>query len=256
MITSPISLQFETLSSPSSQKNTSITLRLDVEVENVSIQNVNPTLIQISVLIILNFQETRKAKWIKHLEENIHLWLNDEIINKYMDLITKRSPDTIYTFNTFFYLSMSVNGFEKVCRWTKNVDIFSKEKVFIPIHIEKDNHWCLVCINFIEKSIKYYDSFGGRNLKCLKLMLQYLVLEHFHKKEKEFLPSGWILKNMTKCPQQKNLWDCGVFVCIFAEYLARDAKFDFTQKDMRRFRKQINLEITNDKLIKLMPPKA
>lgn len=167
-----------------------------------------------------------------------------------MELIIKRSPETIYAFNTFFYLALSNYGHEKVCRWTKNVDIFSKKKIFIPIHLEEENHWCLACIDFEEKSIKYYDSLGGRNFKCLKLILQYLVFEHFHKKKKEFLPNGWSLKNMTtQCPQQSNLWDCGVFVCTFAEYLARDEHFNFSQKDMSKFRKKIKLEIKKKQLL-------
>jgi len=36
-------------------------------------------------------------------EENRHLHLNDEVINTYMDLITERSPETVYAFNTFFF---------------------------------------------------------------------------------------------------------------------------------------------------------
>lgn len=182
------------------------------------------------------------------MDEKVHLWLNDEIINKYMDLIIERSPNTIYAFNTFFYLSLSVNGYEKVCRWTKHVDIFSKKKLFIPIHMEEDNHWCLVCVNIEDKTIKYYDSLGGSNFKCLKVILRYLILEYVQKKEKDFPPGGWSLSNAKKCPQQKNLWDCGVFVCTFAEYLARDAQFDFSQKNMPEFRKQIKLDIKNKKL--------
>lgn len=167
-----------------------------------------------------------------------------------MDLITERSPDTVYAFNTFFYLALSQKGYSHVCRWTKKVDIFSKKKIFIPVHLEEEEHWCLICVDFVEKSIKYYDSLGGRNFKCLKRILKYLILEHINKKGIEFSPGGWLLRNMTKCPQQENLWDCGVFVCMYAEYLSRDAPLRFSQKHMTKFRIQIASEIGRKKLKK------
>lgn len=182
--------------------------------------------------------------------DNSHLYLNDEVINKYMDLITERSPDTVYAFNTFFYLAFSDKGYAHVSRWTKKIDIFSKKKLLIPIHVEDDNHWCLVCVDFEKKSIGYYDSLGGRNFKCLKLILKYLMLEHLDKKRKDFHPSGWLLINMKNCPQQLNLWDCGVFVCMFAEYLSRDAPLNFSQKHMTKFRKLITYELKKKKLRK------
>lgn len=179
--------------------------------------------------------------------DNSHLFLNDEVINEYMDLITERSPNTVYAFNTFFYLALSAKGYSHVSRWTKKIDIFSKKKLFIPVHVE-DSHWCLVYVCFPQKSIKYYDSMGGRNFKCLKLILKYLMLEHDDKKGEDFHPSGWLLMNVKNCPQQSNHWDCGVFVCMFAEYLSRDAPFNFSQKHMDKFRKQIMLEIKKKKL--------
>lgn len=179
--------------------------------------------------------------------DNSYLYLNDEVINRYMDLITERSSD-VYAFNTFFYSALSSKGYEHISRWTKKIDIFSKKKLFIPVHIEEEEHWCLVCVNFVEKSIKYYDSLGGKNFKCLKLILKYLMMEHYNKKEIEFKPGGWLLVNVKKCPQQLNLWDCGVFTCMFAEYLARDAPLNFSQKDMSKFRKQIMFEIKRKKL--------
>jgi len=182
--------------------------------------------------------------------DNSHLHLNDEVINQYMDLITERSPNTVYAFNTFFYLALSDKGYCHVSRWTKKIDIFSKKKLFIPVHVEEENHWCLVCVNFTERSIKYFDSLGGRNFKCLKLILKYLMLEYDDKKGKDFQASGWILMNVKNCPQQMNLWDCGVFVCMFAEYLSRDAPLNFSQKNMERFRRQIEFEIKKKKLRK------
>lgn len=167
-----------------------------------------------------------------------------------MDLINKRSPNTVYAFNTFFYWKLSTTGYSSIYRWTKKVDIFSKDKLIIPIHMELINHWCLVCVDFKEKSIKYYDSLGERNFKCMKLILFYLLMEHTHKKHRELSVNGWLLKNIKDCPQQENDWDCGVFVCMYAEYLTRGASLNFSQKDMDNFRKQIRSEIKRKQLRK------
>lgn len=177
------------------------------------------------------------------------LFLNDEIINNYMELITNRSPDTVYTFNTFFFLALSTQGYNRVDRWTKHVDIFSKKKIIIPIHIIEEKHWVLVCVNFEKKIIEFYDSLGGDGYDLMKVIVSYLLSEGASKKNIHFCLDNWRLKNITDCPQQENYWDCGVFVCMFAEHLARDAPFNFTQDNMVELRNQISLEIKTKKLI-------
>jgi len=96
-----------------------------------------------------------------------HLHLTDEVIDKYTDLIKARSPDSIHTFTTFFYTTLSANGYSKVSRWTKKVDIFSKEKLFIPIYKEQEKHWCLVYVNLKKKKsfLKTNCDDLGRKLK-------------------------------------------------------------------------------------------
>jgi len=189
----------------------------------------------------------------KKLKKSVRsqLFYNDEVINDYMNLITERSPDTVYAFNTFFYKALSDYGYSHVCRWTKKIDLFSKQKLFIPIHIE--DHWCLVYVCFPQKSIKYYDSMGGSNTNCLQLILKYLMLEHDDKKGEDYHPSGWLLMNVKNCPRQMNHWDCGVFVCMYAEYLSRDAPLNFSQQHMGKFRRQIALEIKRKKLKTSVP---
>jgi len=179
-------------------------------------------------------------------DDHTHLLFDDIVMNQYMNLITERSPNTVYAFNTFFYEALSNNGYSKVCRWTKKTDIFSKKKLFIPIHC-KGCHWCLVYVCFTQKTIQYYDSLGRRNFKCLKLILEYLTLEHEDKKGVNF-PYEMLLMNVKKCPRQSNDYDCGVFVCMFAEYLSRDAPLKFSQIHMSKFRRQITLEIKKKKL--------
>ncbi|VVC25183.1 Hypothetical protein CINCED_3A000641 [Cinara cedri] len=181
------------------------------------------------------------------------LFINDEIINNYMSLIQTRSPDTVYTFNTFFYLTFSTQGYKRVDRWTKKIDIFAKKKLFIPIHIREDNHWVLVYVDFENKTINYYDSIGNSGYDFMKVIVSYLRLEGVHKKNMHFCFDKWRLRNVKDCPQQQNHWDCGVFLCAFAEHLSRNAPLNFSQDDMINIRRQILLDIKKKKLKKSMP---
>ncbi|XP_029344967.1 uncharacterized protein LOC100573040 [Acyrthosiphon pisum] len=200
---------------------------------------------------VYNLEPIEECEYEFEEVDNSDLFYTDEVINKYMDLITERSPDTVYAFNTYFYKALSANGYPYVCRWTKKIDIFSKKKLFIPIHIE--DHWCLVCVCLPQKSIKYYDTMGGRNFKCLKTILKYLNFEYRDKKKKKFHPRGWLLVNVKDCPQQSYTWDCRVFVCVYAEHISRGASLDFSQEHIEKVRRQIPLEIKKKKLIKSEP---
>lgn len=138
----------------------------------------------------------------------------------------------------FIYRSQ---GYQSVRRWSRKKDIFACKKMLCPIHL--GNHWCLICVNFIDKTVKYYDSLGGKNPRCLNIIFDYLKEEHKNKKNIELDCSGWKLMDADDCPKQRNGFDCGVFTCINAEYLARDAKLDFTQDDMPILRQRLCYEI-------------
>ena len=54
-------------------------------------------------------------------------WLNDEVVNFYMNLLMERGKNdnytSVYAFNTFFYPKLIKMGFSGVKRWTKKVTI-------------------------------------------------------------------------------------------------------------------------------------
>ncbi len=58
----------------------------------------------------------------------------------------------------------------------------------------------------------------------------------------------FIVVESKEVPQQLNGSDCGVFACIFAEFLSRDAMLDFTQDDITLLRRVVALEILDCKL--------
>ncbi|KAI7885845.1 cysteine proteinase [Lichtheimia hyalospora FSU 10163] len=179
-------------------------------------------------------------------------WLNDEIINFYMDLIMDRASQagsslpSVHCFSTFFCSTLRGHGYQKVRRWTKRVDIFAKDLVFIPINYSY--HWTLGVIDMNQKTITVYDSMGGGHGATLELLLKYLSQEHKDKKGTPFDSSGWTMHAPKDIPHQKNMSDCGVFTCTYAERLSRQQKFEFSQDDMVLIRQRMALGIYNKEL--------
>jgi len=66
-------------------------------------------------------------------------------MNFYFNLIQERSGSdnlpSVHVFNTFFYPKVLKEGHKGVRRWTKQVDLFSKDIILIPVHLGV--HWCL-----------------------------------------------------------------------------------------------------------------
>ncbi|XP_053147234.1 sentrin-specific protease 1 isoform X2 [Hemicordylus capensis] len=180
-------------------------------------------------------------------------WLNDEIINFYMNMLMERSKQkdfpTVHAFNTFFFTKLKTAGYQAVKRWTKKVDIFSVNILLVPIHLGV--HWCLAVIDFRKNTITYYDSMGGSNSEACKILLQYLKQESLDKKRREFDSNGWMLlsKRSQEIPQQMNGSDCGMFACKYADCITKDKPINFTQQHMPYFRKRMVWEILHRKLL-------
>ncbi|XP_071453796.1 uncharacterized protein [Hetaerina americana] len=193
-------------------------------------------------------------------------WLNDEVINNYMDMLTQRGQSddypSVYCFNTFFYPKLNSNGYSSIRRWTKKVDIFQKDMLIVPLHLEI--HWALAVVDFRQQTICYYDSMNGRKRNILQVLMKYLQDEKSDKKKEKFDSSGWNIKLIQDIPQQRNGYDCGVFACMFAETLSRGVvsgwkgsskcrrtypPFPFSQDNMPYFRKRMIYEILSGKLL-------
>ncbi|XP_017450803.1 sentrin-specific protease 1 isoform X2 [Rattus norvegicus] len=190
----------------------------------------------------------------KDIQTLNHLnWLNDEIINFYMNMLMERSKEkgfpSVHAFNTFFFTKLKAAGYQAVKRWTKKVDVFSVDILLVPIHLGV--HWCLAVVDFRKKSVTYYDSMGGVNNEACRILLQYLKQESVDKKRKEFDTNGWQLfsKKSQEIPQQMNGSDCGMFACKYADCITKDRPINFTQQHMPYFRKRMVWEILHRKLL-------
>ena len=83
----------------------------------------------------------------------------------------------------------------------------------------------------------------------LERLAAYLIEEHKARKGSDLDMSAWQLIHAKNIPCQTNGSDCGVFVCMFAEYLSWKAEFTFDQSHMPYFRKRMVSEIVENKLL-------
>ncbi|XP_039959637.1 uncharacterized protein LOC126759632 isoform X2 [Bactrocera neohumeralis] len=183
-------------------------------------------------------------------------WLNDEVINFYMNLLTERGETkhdshglpTVYAMNTFFVPRLLSAGHSGVKRWTRKVDIFSKDVIPVPVHVG-GVHWCMAIIHLKNRTIKYYDSMGTPNPSVLKALEQYLKDESLDKRKQPFDTSQFEIESVRDVPRQMNGSDCGVFSCMFAEYITRNREITFSQQHMQYFRHKMILEIVSGELL-------
>uniref|UniRef100_A0A1A8S2Q8 SUMO1/sentrin specific peptidase 5 n=1 Tax=Nothobranchius rachovii TaxID=451742 RepID=A0A1A8S2Q8_9TELE len=172
-------------------------------------------------------------------------WLNDQVMNMYGELITESSHHKVHFFNSFFHRQLMTKGYDGVKRWTKQVDLFSKSLLLVPIHLEV--HWCLVTADIATKTICLYDSQGHVLQKVVRNIVKYLMTEAKEKKQPAF-EDGWKLACDEEIPQQTNENDCGVFVLEYSRCLALSRPFQFSQKDIPKIRKRIYKELCDCKL--------
>lgn len=130
------------------------------------------------------------------------------------------------------------------------MDIFSFEKVFFPINIS-NNHWVLVIVLMQQKRILYRDALRNDGKEYTSVTMMYLVDEMQDKRNEVINTAEWDVQEISPAdsPQQKNGFDCGMFVCMYADYMLQDLPEQFSQKDMPMLRKKVCCCVLEGKLL-------
>ncbi|WOL12502.1 hypothetical protein Cni_G21269 [Canna indica] len=187
-------------------------------------------------------------------------YLSSTIMNFYIRYLQDRPREEYYFFNTYFYkkleeavsLKATKACFEKLRRWWKGVNIFQKSYIFIPVHGEM--HWSLViiCIPVKEDEsgpiVLHLDSLGIHDSYLI-----FSVIDRYLKEEWNYLNQNsaqpdlpisekmWrhlsrrIEKKKIMVPQQKNAYDCGLFVLYFMKRFIEEAPERLRRKDLSMF---------------------
>lgn len=182
-------------------------------------------------------------------------WLNDEVINLYLELLKereKREPDKFlkcHFFNTFFYKKLynpnTRYDYKAVRRWTTQrkigYSLMDCDKIFVPIH--KEIHWCLAIIDMKAKKFQYLDSLRGSDAHVLDVLVKYIMDEAKDKTGQDLDVSSWEIQLVEDLPQQENGSDCGMFMIKYADFHSRGLPLSFFQTHMPYFRKRTAKEI-------------
>jgi sentrin-specific protease 1 len=214
----------------------------------------NDTLIKVGPLDHRSFSKLKAGEW-----------LNDEIINAYVELIRKRNKtDETCTrtlvFTTFIYSKLAEEIKERTYTYTTykriwerrlKIDINKVDQILFPIN--KNNvHWilCRVNVNKENPFIEVYDSLPSSNkmyIENIAKVVSILLNDAF----KDYgIGKTWNW-NTGACPIQENGNDCGVCVCSNMEFLSRGKRPQYAGKDTEYFRKKIAVELYKGELIPL-----
>lgn len=192
--------------------------------------------------------------------------LSSPIMNFYIQYIQRQVSPTgrprrdYYFFNTYFYKkleeAMSHTGdksafYVKLRRWWKGVNIFQKAYIFLPIHAEL--HWSLaiICIPAKEDGlgpiILHLDSLGFHDSNQIFKNIESYIKEEWNYLQREsptdvpFADNIWkhfsrrIVREVIPVPQQKNDFDCGLFVLYFMERFIEEAPERLRKIDLSMF---------------------
>ncbi|XP_028189790.1 probable ubiquitin-like-specific protease 2B isoform X3 [Glycine soja] len=188
-------------------------------------------------------------------------FINDTIIDFYIKYLKKKLPtdeqNRFHFFNSFFFRkladldkdpSSACDGraaFQRVRKWTRKVNLFEKDYIFIPVNYSL--HWSLIVIChpgevscFKDEEIKesskvpcilHMDSLKGSH-KGLKNVFQSYLCEEWkerHSNVVEDVSSKFLhLRFISlELPQQENLYDCGLFLLHYVERFLEEAPINF-----------------------------
>ena len=60
---------------------------------------------------------------------------------------------------------------------------------------------------------------------------------------------NWTLSHADNIPVQQNHYDCGLFILKYAQCLARNEPFGFSQDDMDYFRRRMVIELVRENVM-------
>ncbi len=190
-----------------------------------------------------------------------HAWLNDEIINSYIEWIVLAAnsyavtvdqalgepTSTVPKFiahNSFFYENLRKKGPQSTERLMKRKKapgekLLDVDTVFVPIC--QGSHWTIGVVRPVAKTIEYFDSMGGRPqifISQMRAWLQFQLGKLYHAEE-------WT-EPRTACARQTNGYDCGVFVCTNAFCVAMGLDTScYEERDMALQRRNIAAVLLN-----------
>ncbi|KAI3887859.1 hypothetical protein MKX03_015492 [Papaver bracteatum] len=195
-------------------------------------------------------------------------FLNDTIIDFYIKYLKNKIPPEdghrFHFFNSFFFRKLADldqdlpsayqgrEAFQRVRKWTRKVNLFEKDYIFIPINFH--HHWSLIIIchpgevakskgEDVENPVKvpcilHMNSIEGSHRGIMKVIQSYLWEEWNERTEgasEDYLSKFHNLRFVNlEVPQQENSYDCGLFVLHYVECFLQEAPVNFSLFDIAK----------------------
>jgi hypothetical protein len=221
---------------------------------------------------------------LKVLEGNNSL--NDSLIDLKVKLIISSLPEgkrrKIFAFSSLFYAKLTElkdnkSAHNLVSGWSKSIDIFDLDFIFIPVFLNSHYSLCVVVRpSLLQSSKAIHDT---SNLSCLLFMdsLQLHSVKTVGEVITNYLSNEWKAKKCkTSCynnfndfenlfqniekiecpmPRQNNGYDCGLFVIKYIEEVLNIFPSSTLDDIENKFIPQFNCELFDQKEISLERPK-
>lgn len=192
------------------------------------------------------------------------IFINDTLIDFYIKYLQSKISESqrqaCHFFNSFFFRKLadldkfpdtevvSREAFLRVRKWTRRMNIFEKDYIFIPVNYSY--HWSLIVIcnpgaAILEDDhqsktpcILHMDSINGTHGNLSKLIQSYLWEEwrERHMVDEASFVNAENFYNMPfislEVPQQNNMYDCGLFLLHYVEMFLKAAPTTFSLSEL------------------------
>ncbi|KAM1862428.1 hypothetical protein ACFX14_002897 [Malus domestica] len=195
-------------------------------------------------------------------------FINDTVVDFYIQYLkSKIQPEEkhrFHFFNSFFFRKLAdldkdqssacegKAAFQGVHKWTRKVNVFEKDYIFIPVNYSL--HWSLIVIchpgeviNIKDEKIEslskvpcilHMDSIKGSHRGLEKLVQRYLCEEwkerHGDTSEDDYSKFLHLRFVALKLPQQENSYDCGLFLLHYVECFLEEAPVNFSPLEITK----------------------
>uniref|UniRef100_A0A7N1A5E1 Ubiquitin-like protease family profile domain-containing protein n=1 Tax=Kalanchoe fedtschenkoi TaxID=63787 RepID=A0A7N1A5E1_KALFE len=202
-------------------------------------------------------------------------FINDTIIDFYVkylkDRLEPQKAERFHFFNSFFFrkladlernqfdVSDGRASFLRVRKWTRKVNLFEKDYIFIPVN--SNLHWSLIVICHPGEIAKFEDKNANINHKVpcilhmdsikgshtgLKNHLQSYLWEEWKEKQneetEEIYSKFFNLRFISlEVPQQENSYDCGLFLLHYVELFLEEAPESFNPFQITKYSNFLNV---------------
>ena len=149
-------------------------------------------------------------------------WLTDNVIRKYSEIAISGLPEekkrVVYVAEPTFFSVISAmrteNRLNIAANWLEDEKVLERERIIIPVHDTRRNHWALVIVFVQDRQIVAYDSVASIATADLYTTTVGDWLRYVEKRATGQC-GEWNLA-VGHVGQQRNPFDCGAYLLAFA----------------------------------------